>query len=104
MVPVLHLFLVDIIDKLLDLILIVSSLKMNWGFCRLLELQFLSKELLLKLLRQLWDLKVFSVFWRYRILSLGDLLNILSILLFRFLNSRKLGLRLAHLWVGALSV
>jgi len=62
MVPILHLFLVNIINKLLDFVLVVLTLKLDRRRTSLLlNLLLVAKELLLQKVRELWDLKIFTV-------------------------------------------
>lgn len=62
MVPILHLFLVNIINKLLDFVLIVLTLKLDRRRTSfLLNLLLVAKELLLQKVWELWDLKIFTV-------------------------------------------
>ena len=64
MVPILHLFLVNIINKLLDFVLVVLTLKLDRRRTSLLlNLLLVAKELLLQNVRELWDLKIFTVLW-----------------------------------------
>ena len=62
MVPILHLFLVNIINKLLDFVLVVLTLKLDRRRTSLLlNLLLVAKELLLQKVWELWDLKIFTV-------------------------------------------
>lgn len=62
MVPILHLFLVNIINKLLDFVLVVLTLKLDRRRTSLLlNLLLVAKELLLQKVRELWDLKIFTI-------------------------------------------
>jgi len=62
MVPILHLFLVNIINKFLDFVLVVLTLKLDRRRTSLLlNLLLVAKELLLQKVRELWDLKIYTV-------------------------------------------
>jgi hypothetical protein len=62
MVPILHLFLVNIINKFLDFVLVVLTLKLDRRRTSLLlNLLLVAKELLLQKVWELWDLKIFTV-------------------------------------------